>query len=58
MKATVEVYRDVCVIKILDDTGAVTDRYETKEIFVQNYRHERREADPEGTLPIVPKTVN
>lgn len=58
MKAAVEVYRDMCIIKILDDTGAVTDRFETNEIFVQNYIHERREADPEGTLPIVPKTVN
>ncbi len=58
MKAAVEVYRDMCIIKILDDTGAVTDRFETNEIFVQNYIHERGEADPEGTLPIVPKTVN
>ncbi len=58
MKAAVEVYSDMCVIKILDDAGAVTDRYETKEIFAQNYTHERKEADPAGTLPIVPKTVN
>lgn len=58
MKAAVEVYNDVCIIKIMDDTGAVTDRYETSEIFVQNYRHERKHADPEGMLPIVPRTIN
>ncbi len=58
MKVAVEVYQDVSVIKIMDDAGVVMDRYETKDIFVENYQHERRHADPEGTLPIATKNIH
>ena len=58
MKAAVEVYRDVCIIKIIDESGLVVDRYETKDIFVENYQHERKHADPEGTLPVKAGIIN
>jgi len=58
MKAAVEVYRDVCIIKIMDESGAVIDRYETRDIFVENYQHERKYADPEGTLPVAATIIN
>lgn len=58
MTVAVEVYQDVCILTIMDDTGAVVDRYETKDILVKNYREERRHADPKGTLPIPVKGIN
>ncbi len=57
MKATVEVYKDVCIIKITDDSGIVTDRYETENILVKNHQYEKKYADPEGTLPITTKKI-
>ncbi|MHB8110891.1 MAG: hypothetical protein ACYDHW_12780 [Syntrophorhabdaceae bacterium] len=58
MKAAVEVYEDICILKIMDDTGAVVDRYETRDIFVENYQYKRKYADPEGTLPIATTDIN
>ena len=58
MTVAVEVYQDVCILKIMDDTGAVVDEYETRDILVKNYREERRFADPKGTLPVPPKGIH
>lgn len=57
MKATVEVYKDVCIIKITDDSGVVMDRYETENILVKNHQYEKKYTDPEGTLPITTKKI-
>lgn len=57
MKATIEVYKDACVIKITDDSGAVVDRYETENVQLKNHQYERKYADPEGTLPIATKFI-
>ena len=58
MTVTVEVYQDVCVLKIMDDTGTVIDEYETTDILVKNHREDRRCIDPRGTLPIPAKGIN
>lgn len=58
MKATLEVWKDAAIIRIMDDSGQVIDRYETDGIDIDNHQYEKRHEDPEGTLPIVPKTVN
>jgi glutamine cyclotransferase len=58
MKAALEIWRDAAVIRIMDDTGRVIDRYETDGIDIDNHQYEKRHEDPEGTLPIVPKTMN
>lgn len=58
MKAALEIWKDAAVIRIMDDSGQVIDRYETDVIHIDNHQYEKRHEDPEGTLPIVPKTVN
>ena len=58
MKAALEIWKDAAVIRIMDDTGRVIDRYETDRIDIDNHQYEKRHEDPEGTLPIVPKDVN
>jgi glutamine cyclotransferase len=58
MKAALEIWKDAAVIRIMDDTGRVIDRYETDGIDIDNHQYEKRHEDPEGTLPIVPKTMN
>jgi glutamine cyclotransferase len=58
MKAALEIWKDAAVIRIMDDSGRVIDHYETDAIHIDNHQYEKRHEDPEGTLPIVPKTVN
>ncbi len=58
MKAALEIWKDAAVIRIMDDSGRVIDHYETDAIHIDNHQYERRHEDPEGTLPIVPKTVS
>lgn len=58
MKAALEIWKDAAVIRIMDDSGRVIDRYETDAIHIDNHQYEKRHEDPEGTLPVVPKTVN
>ena len=58
MKAALEIYKDAAIIRIMDDSGRVIDRYETDSIEIDNHQFESRFADPHGTLPIVPKTIN
>lgn len=58
MKIIMEVYKDVCVVTVTNEAGCVIAAYEAQDVGVENYQHERRYADPEGTLPIRAKYKN
>jgi len=58
VKAALEIWKDAAIIRIMDDTGRVIDRYEMDGIIIDNHQYEKQHEDPDGTLPIAPKGVN